>query len=103
MTHLPSRPAICFVELGNAAINLADYIFRERPEVHVQRHQHHDVAQSIWIGFGHPDERSPKRLTSFRQSSHDPVYALYAAKPLADVTVRQIVAAVGAIEHDGEP
>jgi len=31
------------VELGNAAINLADYIFRERPEVHVQRHQHYDV------------------------------------------------------------
>jgi hypothetical protein len=88
--------------LGNAAINLADYIFRERPEVHVQRHQHYDVTQSIWIGLGHLNEYNPKRFTSFWQSSHDPVYALYAAKPLADVAVRQIVAAVGAVEHDGE-
>ncbi len=31
------------VQLGNAAVNLADHAFRERPEVHVQRHQHHDV------------------------------------------------------------
>ena len=99
---LPSRPAICFVDLGNAAINLADYIFRERPKVHVQRHQHYDVTQSIWIDLCHLNERNPKRLTSFWQSSHDPVYALYAVKPLADVAVRQIVAAVGAVEHEGE-
>ena len=85
-----SRHAICFVELGNAAVNLADYMFRERSEVHVERHQHYDVTQSTWIGLGHLNERHPKRLTSFRQGSNDAVYALYGAKPPADVAVQPL-------------
>src|SRR5262245_5167226 len=33
------------VQLGNAAVNLTDHALRERPEVHVQRHQHDDITQ----------------------------------------------------------
>jgi hypothetical protein len=54
------------VQLGDAAVNLTDHALRERPEVQVQRHQHHDVAQRAWIGPGNLDEGPPEWLASLR-------------------------------------
>src|SRR6516225_9854784 len=73
------------VQLGYAAVNLTDHALRERPEVHVQRHQHDDITQRSWIGLGDLDEGLPERLANLRQGPHDLVYAVDAAKPLAHV------------------
>src|SRR5204863_7896494 len=91
------------VQLGNAALNLTDHAFRERPEVHVQRHQHHNVTQRAWIGLSDLDEGLPERLANLRQGTDDLVYTVDAAKPLADVAIRQIATPAGPVEHDGEP
>src|SRR5438552_866870 len=91
------------IQLGNPPVNLTDHAFRERSEVHVQRHQHHYVTQRAWIGLRDLDEGLPERLPNLRQGTDDLVYTLDAAKPLAHVAIRQIAAAVGPVEHDGEP
>ena len=54
------------VQLGNAAVNLTYHALRERPEVQVQRHQHHDVTQRAWIGLSDFDEGLPERLANLR-------------------------------------
>jgi hypothetical protein len=60
---------------------LFDHHVRGMRLVRLQRHQHYVVTRSIWIVLwvvlGYLDERNPERFTNFRQSSHDPVYALY--------------------------
>src|SRR5712664_2649631 len=107
MTSASERAVVIWplpiLNLGNAAVNLTDHAFRERPEVYVQRHQHHDVTQRGWIGLGDLDEGLPERLANLRQGPHDLVHAVDAAKPLAHVAIRQIAAAVGAVELDSEP
>src|ERR1700722_4122690 len=72
----PRRPnRMHTVQLGNAAVNLADHVLRERPEVHVQRHEYHDVTQRAWIGLGDLDEGIPERLANLRQGPYDLVHA----------------------------
>src|SRR5260370_4325500 len=91
------------VQLGNAAVHLTDHALRERPEVHVQRHQHHDVTQRAWIGLGDLDEGFPERLANLRQGPHDPVYTVHTAQPLSHVAIWPVAAAVGAGEPYGQP
>src|SRR3979411_864975 len=84
-----------YVQLGNAAVNLTDHALRERPEVEVQRHQHHDVPQRARIGPGHLDKGLPERLAGLRQGPHDLVYDVD-AKPLAHVAIPRVTAALWA-------
>jgi hypothetical protein len=64
--HKPSGPhRRHIVQPGNPAIDLADHVLRERPEVQVQCHQHHDVTQRSWIGLGCL-EGLPERLANVR-------------------------------------
>src|SRR5438874_10170228 len=56
-----------------------------------------------WIGFSDLDEGLPERFANLRQGTHDLVYTVDAAKPLAHVAIRQIAATAGPVEHDGEP
>src|SRR3954464_1847238 len=91
------------IQLANPAVNLTDHALRERPKMHVQRHQHHNVAQRAWIGLGDLDEGLPERLARLRQRTHHLVYTLDAAKPLAHVAIGQLAPPVGAVEHDGGP
>ena len=54
------------IQFRHAVVNLTDHPLREWPEVHIQRHQHHDVTQRAWIGFGDFDEGLPERPANLR-------------------------------------
>ena len=48
-------------------------------------------------------EGLPEWLANLRQGTHNPMYAVDAAKPLAHVAIRQFAVPIGPIEHDGKP
>jgi hypothetical protein len=96
--HRGHRRRRDFVQLVDAAVDLADDVLGERPKMQVHRHQRHDRTQRVGIGFADLHEGLPERPAYLRQRLHDFVKHIDAVA-LADVAVRELLRSPGAIHH----